>query len=49
MHENGIAHRNITLKNIFLDKDYNVKIWGFEFAKQFGIEYMKNRDCIKLF
>ena len=49
MHENGIAHRNISLKNIFLDTDYNVKIGGFEFAKLLGIENIKNIECIKLF
>jgi cell cycle serine/threonine-protein kinase CDC5/MSD2 len=49
MHENGVAHRNILLKNIFLDRDYNVKIGGFEFAKMFGIENARNKDCIKLF
>ena len=49
MHENGVAHRNILLKNIFLDRNYNVKIGGFEFAKMFGIENARNKDCIKLF
>ena len=49
MHENGIVHRTISLKNIFLDNDYNVKIGGFESAESLGIENIKNRDCIKLF
>jgi serine/threonine protein kinase len=49
IHENGIAHRNISLKNIFLDNDYNVKIGGFEFAKLLGIENIKKKECIKLF
>jgi serine/threonine protein kinase len=49
IHENGIAHRNISLKNIFLDNDYNVKIGGFEFAKLIGIENIKSKECIKLF
>lgn len=49
MHENGIAHRNISLKNIFLDREYNIKIGGLEFAKLLGIENIKDKACIKLF
>ena len=32
-----------------MDKDYNVKIGGFQIAKVFGIENIKNIECIKLF
>ena len=50
IHDNGIAHRNLSMKNIFLDGFYNVKIGGFECAIIFGNEN-KNKNkkvCKKL-
>ena len=50
IHDNGIAHRNLSMKNIFLDGFYNVKIGGFENAIIFGNEN-KNKNkkvCKKL-
>ena len=35
LHSKGIAHRDLKTENIFLDKDYNVKVGDFGFAKFF--------------
>jgi serine/threonine protein kinase len=48
MHDNGIVHGNLSLKNIFLDRFYNVKISGFEIAVIFGNENKNKKDCQKL-
>ena len=48
IHENGIAHRTISLKNIFLDNNYNVKIGGFQYAILFGSENKNKKACLKL-
>ena len=44
MHSMGIVHKKITVDNIFLDRFYNFKIAGFEFAEIVG---EKNKE--KLF
>ena len=48
MHDNGIVHGNLSLKNIFLDRFYNVKISGFEIAVIFRNENKNKKDCQKL-
>ena len=36
IHGRGIAHRDLKLKNLFIGKDYNVKIADFGISKIFG-------------
>ena len=38
MHKMRIAHKNISIENIFLDRLYNFKIGGFEYAEFVGEE-----------
>ena len=43
IHEKGIIHRDIKLKNIFLDDDFNVKIGDF------NVSVVINDECAKKF
>ena len=44
LHENGIAHRDLKLNNLFLDESMNIKVADFGISKSFvGSEQLTTR------